>query len=170
MSDTNAYYAEPARIQAGVRQIDQISTLAEDMLRDFVSAVNLTSDWPGTNDSYAKQAIPQEKQEREAAVGTMAALPRVMRLVWEASPGLTIGLALATILAGFIPAATAYAAKLLINAVLAGIRVRADHLPDQGVLPLPFHTIQSPGLTTTGWLLKKLMISGFAPHSTTMSI
>ena len=93
------------------------------------------------------------KSVREAAVGTMAALPRVMRLVWEASPGLTIGLALATILAGFIPAATAYAAKLLINAVLAAIRVRADHLPDQGVLPLPFHTIQSPGLTTTGALV-----------------
>jgi hypothetical protein len=74
MSDTNAYYAEPARIHAGVRQIDQISTLAQDMLRDFVSAVNLTSDWPGTNDSYAKEAIPQEKKEREAALGTGQAL------------------------------------------------------------------------------------------------
>ena len=72
--------------------------------------------------------------------------------MWEASPPLTIGLAVATVLAGFVPAATAYAAKLLINAVVAGITVRVAHMPDREVLtlPLPFHTFQSPVLTTTG--------------------
>jgi ATP-binding cassette, subfamily B, bacterial len=89
---------------------------------------------------------------REALLGTVSALPRVVRLVWEASPPLTIGLAVATVLAGFVPAATAYAAKLLINAVVAGITVRVAHMPDREVLtlPLPFHTFQSPVLTTTG--------------------
>src|SRR4030081_3010599 len=89
---------------------------------------------------------------REALLGTVSALPQVLRLVWEASPPLTIGLAVATVLAGFVPAATAYAAKLLINAVVAGITVRVAHMPDREVLtlPLPFHTFQSPVLTTTG--------------------
>jgi len=76
----------------------------------------------------------------------MAALPRVLRLVWEASPALTIGLGLATILAGITPAATAYTGKLLINAVVQAIQVHANpSLPDQTVLSVPL-----PGLTL-GW-------------------
>jgi ATP-binding cassette subfamily B protein len=67
---------------------------------------------------------------RDAARGTLSALPRVLRLVWEASPILTVGLGLATALSGVVPAATAYTAKLLINAVVAAIQRR----PDQVVL------------------------------------
>jgi ATP-binding cassette, subfamily B, bacterial len=89
---------------------------------------------------------------KEATAGTMAALPRVMRLVWQASPGLTIALFTVTALSGLMPAASAYTAKLLINAVVAGINVHLNHLPDRGVLqggigPLGF---RSPVLTTTG--------------------
>jgi ATP-binding cassette subfamily B protein len=78
---------------------------------------------------------------REAFQGTMVALPRVLRLVWDASPYLTIGLGLATVLNGLIPAATAYTAKLLINAVVDAIKIRALHTPDVAVLSLggPFH-------------------------------
>ncbi len=47
-------------------------------------------------------------------------------LVWSASPLLTIGLATATILAGIVPAATAYVAKLLIDAVVRGITIAAN--------------------------------------------
>ena len=47
-------------------------------------------------------------------------------LVWSASPILTIGLATATILAGIVPAATAYVAKLLIDAVVHGIAISAN--------------------------------------------
>ncbi|HLG74437.1 MAG TPA: ABC transporter ATP-binding protein [Chloroflexota bacterium] len=83
---------------------------------------------------------------QQAIGGTMAALPRVLRLVWEASPALTIGLGLATILAGITPAATAYTGKLLINAVVQAIQVHANpSLPDQTVLSVPL-----PGLTL-GW-------------------
>jgi len=46
--------------------------------------------------------------------------------VWSASPILTIGLATATILAGIVPAATAYVAKLLIDAVVRGIAISAN--------------------------------------------
>src|SRR5438105_1967802 len=58
---------------------------------------------------------------QQAIGGTMAALPRVLRLVWEASPPLTLGLGLATALAGIVPAATAYTGKLLINSVVQAI-------------------------------------------------
>jgi ATP-binding cassette subfamily B protein len=89
---------------------------------------------------------------RQAARGTMAALPRVLRLVWDASPVLTVGLAAATVFAGITPAATAYTGKLLINAVVAAIQIRARGLPDQTVLsvPLPLFTVHSPVLTTLG--------------------
>jgi ATP-binding cassette subfamily B protein len=46
--------------------------------------------------------------------------------VWSASRVLTIGLATATVLAGIVPAITAYVAKLLIDAVVRAIAVRAD--------------------------------------------
>ncbi|MFC4034387.1 hypothetical protein ACFO3J_23330 [Streptomyces polygonati] len=74
MTDSDAYFAEPARIAAGVRQIDQISTLAQEMVRDFAAEVNLTRDWPGTDDSFAQQTIPQEKKERQLSGETGQAL------------------------------------------------------------------------------------------------
>jgi len=83
---------------------------------------------------------------RQAAAGTLASLPRVMRLVWQASPALTLGLGVATVFSGLIPAATAYTAKLLINAVVKGIQVRALHSPDQYAVPLGF--VQLPETTT----------------------
>ncbi|MEU8588766.1 hypothetical protein AB0C59_17465 [Streptomyces sp. NPDC048664] len=70
----NSYYADPGRIQGGVRQIDQISSIARDMMRDFVNEVNLTRDWTGTSDSFAKEVAPQEKKEREGASDTGQAL------------------------------------------------------------------------------------------------
>jgi ATP-binding cassette, subfamily B, bacterial len=92
------------------------------------------------------------KSLRHAAAGTTSALPRVLRLVWETSPPLTIGLGLATLLAGVTPAATAYTAKLLINAVVHALSVRLQHLPDVATLaiPLPGFAVRSPVLTTTG--------------------
>ncbi|GAA3875047.1 hypothetical protein ACWDR2_27670 [Streptomyces sp. NPDC003631] len=74
MADENSYFADPARIQGGVRQIDQISSIAREMMRDFVNEVNLTRDWPGTSDSFAKEVVPQEHKERESTSDTGQAL------------------------------------------------------------------------------------------------
>ena len=63
---------------------------------------------------------------RQAVVALIATLPRVVGLVWAASRVLTIGLAIATIFSGIVPAATAYIAKLLIDAVVRAIAVNAD--------------------------------------------
>jgi ATP-binding cassette subfamily B protein len=49
----------------------------------------------------------------------------VLGLVWTASRILTIGLAIATVLAGIVPAVTAYVAKLLIDAVVGAISAHA---------------------------------------------
>jgi ATP-binding cassette subfamily B protein len=89
---------------------------------------------------------------RQAVAGTMAALPRVVRLVWQASPGLTIALFVVTAISGVVPAATAYTAKLLINSVVNGIQVHVGHLPDRATLDIPLGplVLHSPVLTTTG--------------------
>src|SRR5438045_9393010 len=67
---------------------------------------------------------------RQSFTGTLAALPRVVRLVWDASPGLTLAMFVATVLAGVMPAASAYTSKLLVNAMVAGIDIHQHHLPD----------------------------------------
>jgi len=63
---------------------------------------------------------------RQAVRATAGAVPRVLGLVWAASHWLTIGLATATIVAGIIPAITAYVSKLLIDAVVRAIQVNAN--------------------------------------------
>src|SRR5216684_1055409 len=49
---------------------------------------------------------------KQSVTGTSTALPRVLRLVWDASPAITLALFATTAIAGVIPAASAYAAKL----------------------------------------------------------
>src|ERR1700687_4105386 len=58
---------------------------------------------------------------KQSVTGTTAALPRVLRLVWDASPSTTLGLFVATAIAGVIPAAAAYTTKLLVQSAVAGI-------------------------------------------------
>nr|WSY50991.1 hypothetical protein OG999_13315 [Streptomyces sp. NBC_00886] len=70
----NAYSASPPALIAGTRQIDQISRLANEMINEFITDVSSTSGWPGHDDSYAKQMLPQEKQQREGSVKTGTSL------------------------------------------------------------------------------------------------
>src|SRR5438067_932114 len=63
---------------------------------------------------------------KQSITGTTAALPRVIELVWQASPRVTAALFVVTVIAGFIPAASAYTSKLLINAVVQGILIHKD--------------------------------------------
>ncbi len=75
---------------------------------------------------------------------TAGAVPRVIGLVWSASRLLTFGLAVATILAGIVPAVTAVTAKLLVDAVVRAITVRANPaLPD--VVPIGPWTVDVIG-------------------------
>ncbi|HEV2032897.1 MAG TPA: hypothetical protein VGU71_01650, partial [Candidatus Dormibacteraeota bacterium] len=72
---------------------------------------------------------------KQSVTGTASALPRVLRLVWDASPATTLALFVATAIAGVMPAAAAWTAKLLIDAVVQGIAVHNFHQPDR-VWPL----------------------------------
>ena len=75
---------------------------------------------------------------KQSIRGTTAAVPRVLELVWQASPAVTTGLFIATVIAGFVPAASAYTAKLLINAVVQGIFIHKTGARDSVTIGLPF--------------------------------
>jgi len=72
---------------------------------------------------------------KQSVSGTASALPRVLRLVWDASPATTLALFVASAIAGIMPAAAAWTAKLLVDAVVQGIAVHSFHQPDR-VWPL----------------------------------
>src|SRR2546426_3470903 len=81
---------------------------------------------------------------KESVRGTTAALPEVIRLVWDASPAITAGLFAATVVAGVVPAMSAYTSKLLVNAVVAGIIINQKHIPDRNPIDLgPWHLVFS---------------------------
>src|SRR6266487_2716156 len=71
---------------------------------------------------------------KQSITGTTAALPQVMRLVWEASKPTTIGLFITTALAGLIPTISVGITLMLTNAVTQGIVINASHRPDHEVL------------------------------------
>jgi ATP-binding cassette, subfamily B, bacterial len=71
---------------------------------------------------------------KQSISGTTAALPQVLRLVWEASKPTTIGLFATTALAGLIPTVSVGLTLMLTNAVKEGIDVHQQHLADRLVL------------------------------------
>ncbi|GAC1483232.1 MAG: ABC transporter ATP-binding protein [Candidatus Dormibacteria bacterium] len=88
---------------------------------------------------------------QQSVQGTAAALPRVIALVWEANPRVTSLLFATTVIAGLIPAISAYTAKLLINAVVQGIAVHRFHLADRAQFDFgPLHT---PVFTTVNGII-----------------
>ena len=89
---------------------------------------------------------------RQAVMGTTAALPQVLRLVWEASRPVTIGLFITTALAGIIPTISVGLTLMLTNAVVTGIKINAFHVADHvrlselGVPWLPGLTFSAVGM------------------------
>ncbi|ADZ93150.1 ATP-binding cassette domain-containing protein [Marinomonas mediterranea] len=51
---------------------------------------------------------------------------RAIGLVWQTSPSLTIGIALATLISGLLPAAMAYVGQLIVDAVVAAMQLYKD--------------------------------------------
>src|SRR5438309_1460950 len=70
---------------------------------------------------------------KQSVTGTTAALPQVLRLVWEASRPITIGLFATTAIAGVIPTISVGITLMLTNAVVAGIASHQFHQPDRVV-------------------------------------
>jgi len=59
---------------------------------------------------------------RTSVGGTVRGLPKVVRLTWQASPAMTLLIALSTLISGLLPTVTAYVAKLLLDAVVAAVQ------------------------------------------------
>lgn len=63
---------------------------------------------------------------RTSVAGTVRGLPKVAKLTWQASPTLTIVLAVITLASGLLPTVTAYIAKVLLDSVVAAIQHRGS--------------------------------------------
>ena len=89
---------------------------------------------------------------KQSITGTTAALPQVLRLVWEASRPITLGLFITTAIAGVIPTISVGITLMLTNAVVRGIIIHAQNLPDQvtlnqlGVSWVPALTFSAVGM------------------------
>jgi ATP-binding cassette subfamily B protein len=90
---------------------------------------------------------------KESVRGTAAALPRVLRLVWDASPRITTGLFAVTVVAGIIPAMSAYISKLLVNAVVLGIEVHNHPGTVADAIRFDFGPLRSPVFTTVNGII-----------------
>src|SRR5438132_8213914 len=84
---------------------------------------------------------------KQSVAGTTAALPQVLRLVWDASPRTTIGLFATTALAGLIPAISVGITLMLTNAVYKGIQSPGQvNLSTLGVQWMPSITFTTVGM------------------------
>src|SRR5256884_206785 len=105
---------------------------------------------------------------KQSVTGTTAALPQVLRLVWEASHRITIGLFVTTAIAGVIPTISVGITLMLTNAVVAGIKINSFHLADHvrfsdlGVPWLPGPTFSSVGMIVflfgVSWILAAVVL------------
>jgi ATP-binding cassette subfamily B protein len=106
-----------------------------------------------------RPARPRGIRVRLRAVGsTLTGLaegvPRVIALSMRASPRLTVGLGLSTVVVGLVPAATAVMARLLMNTVVFGVTEHQRHASGGIALrvPLPWSTVVLPSMSVT-WAL-----------------
>src|SRR4030081_3458369 len=90
---------------------------------------------------------------RESVRGTASALPRVIRLVWDASPAVTAALFAVTVIAGVIPAISAYISKLLVNAVVLAMEVNSPPTTVADAIRFDFGPWKTPSLTTINGII-----------------
>nr|WP_091289105.1 ABC transporter ATP-binding protein [Amycolatopsis xylanica] len=89
-------------------------------------------------DDEPKDLRSRFKRMRESVTGTVRGLPKVAKLTWQASPVLTITIAVITIVSGLTPTITAYVSKLLIDSVVAAIQGKGTTGAIVGVAALEF--------------------------------
>src|ERR1700686_4020978 len=90
---------------------------------------------------------------KQAVRGTAAALPRVIRLVWDASPAGTEGLFAGPGAPGAPPAVSAYTSKLLVNAVVLGIEVHNHPTAVSDAVRFDFGPLRTPVFTTVNGII-----------------
>src|ERR1700722_11285927 len=88
---------------------------------------------------------------RRAAV-QISHLPRALRLVWQAAPGWTLAWTLFLLIQGFLPVATVYLTRPLVNGLVAAVRAGGDWRP-----------ILAPAAAMGAVLLLTELLSGALP-------
>ena len=79
-------------------------------------------------DRFGGTAVEEDDRlTTEKVITAFTSLPRVLKLVWQAQPGFTVGLGVLYILQGIIPAATAWAVSQLVNAVVRAVLAGGKH-------------------------------------------
>jgi len=63
------------------------------------------------------------------AAHLLADLSRALRLVWRAAPGWTVTWTILLLVQGFLPVATVYLTRPLVNGIVAGVRSGGDWRP-----------------------------------------
>ncbi|NHI11861.1 hypothetical protein HFP71_37580 [Streptomyces sp. ARC32] len=81
------YHADPERIEALTRTLEEISTLSRDMTEEFLDDVSRTCHWPGTIGEFAEKAVPKEQKERQAAKDTMISIRDALVSITDATMG-----------------------------------------------------------------------------------
>jgi len=113
---------------------------------------------------------------KQSVMGTTAALPQVLRLVWEASRPTTIGLFITTAIAGLVPVVSAAISMMLINAVVQGLTINLTHRADRihfnglGVPWLPDLVFTSVGMVVLLAILQLVVFAASALLNTIRNI
>src|SRR5215469_15100556 len=79
---------------------------------------------PGAN---RKQEEPRERLSMKQVRGAFKSLPQVLRLVWSTSALFTALLGILSLLQGFSPALSVWITGLVIDSVVAGIRLHSPN-------------------------------------------
>jgi ATP-binding cassette subfamily B protein len=113
---------------------------------------------------------------KQSVLGTTAALPQVLRLVWEASRPTTISLFVTTALVGLVPVISAGISMMLINAVVQGLTINLTHRADRlhvnslGVPWLPDMVFTSVGMVVFIAVLQFVVFAASALLNTLRNI
>jgi ATP-binding cassette subfamily B protein len=113
---------------------------------------------------------------KQSVAGTTAALPQVLRLVWEASRPTTISLFITTALAGLVPVISAGISMMLINSVVQGLTINVTHRVDRlhlnglGVPWLPDLVYSSVGMVVFIAVLQLVVFAASALLNTLRNI
>ncbi|GAA2993216.1 hypothetical protein [Streptomyces fulvorobeus] len=81
------YYADPHRIEALARQLEEIGTLTRSMTEEFLDELAPTVSWPGTEGEFAEKARPQEQKERQTTKDTMMSIRDALVGITDATVG-----------------------------------------------------------------------------------
>ncbi|MEV5384471.1 hypothetical protein [Streptomyces sp. NPDC052721] len=87
MPASEGFFADPARLYAATRQIEQISEVARSLSAGFQDSLMRDVDWPGGDRFGRREIRPQERQERRTALQTSADVAQVVRLVADGTLG-----------------------------------------------------------------------------------